>query len=477
MDNDIPIIGGMNIPTMARFGVGGALTGASAAAALNLVHMIRSLNEKRKAKEQPSETDENTIVLTIPKKRASADNSEAVNDNVKPIIPKKHKTKDVIDGEPDPKMPKVKKIREQVSSIDMSKQVRHYDGEFGKRANWQTLTGSLLAAGGGGTLGYMIVDKVYQMKRMKDKQKELDEARQEYLNKLKPTPETGDKIAQAPSFGVTDYPMGMAALALLLGGGSTAWLTKRVLDEYQEDDPDEKKKKPEVRRILFKQSCDMSAPSTDEEKEAAETGSALIAVYLDICSGVTDILGDEKCAEALEGTGYTQGDIYKMAAAPGGSQDYQDLLTTLQDNPKFRKTLQRLSMDKHPILKYMKWGVGLPFASEYADNKLYGKVDEMFGPGSNVPAPEMPKTAEDKEALFGLRLKDIGASFAGSTIAEKRLANERAQEEEPSEDDRAQSLLKKLEIASADPAAAQFVTDNKDKLKQVIAMLVGQGKL
>ena len=57
--------------TIARYGAGGALVGAGAASLVNLVHHINMLRADRRRRRQPTDTDENTIVITRPK-RASA---------------------------------------------------------------------------------------------------------------------------------------------------------------------------------------------------------------------------------------------------------------------------------------------------------------------------------------------------------------------------------------------------------------------
>ena len=128
-----------------RYALGGALTGAGAAAALNLVHLLRDLNKKREAAQQPAQTGKDTIVLTIPKRGEVKDKSSG-------MITKSTKA---------PQESTI--MREMVSR---NNQVIQDNGRYGmktmmkKKADWPTLTASLLAAGGAGTLGYKLIDKL-----------------------------------------------------------------------------------------------------------------------------------------------------------------------------------------------------------------------------------------------------------------------------------------------------------------------------
>lgn len=477
-DTGIPILDKINLPTVGRYAAGGAIGGAGVAAALNLVQMLREASEERKKKTDPMQTDEGTIVLTIPKKRAAAQDysekgvegedagaSKETKDKTEKMPkdapkPKKEsmqeqeveegKTKkgedysemgvDALNDNQDDPAPtgnkktqdrteEHRKVKTKVKKTELvsrdfpikqtSKQPRHYDGRYGtKCANWQTLAASVLAMGGGGAAGYALIDKLYELKRMKKKEQELNTAKSEYLDKLQLG---GTKAASDPNtstFGKLDYPLGMAALALLLGSGTTAFLTKRVLDEYNKEP--EIKADPKVKRIVFKSAEDKTEDITDEK--TAETVSAMLGIYMDICSGSPDVVGDEKCAEYLEKINLTPGDIYKMAAY---QDDYYSLLSTLDQNPEFRKLLQRMSMEKHPILKYMKWSVGLPGIRDIADKKLYKAVESQFGPQtlnpqaipSGAPKPQVPagadKVAEDekKAAVDSRTLKRLVEQF------------------------------------------------------------------
>ena len=65
-DSKLPL--GIKAETVARYLAGGALAGAGTAAAINLVQLIKEMDRRRAEAKQPSETDESTIVLTLPKK-------------------------------------------------------------------------------------------------------------------------------------------------------------------------------------------------------------------------------------------------------------------------------------------------------------------------------------------------------------------------------------------------------------------------
>ena len=439
----------INMDTVTRYGLGGLAAGAGGAAAINLVHLISKLNEKRKEKD-PTATDENTIVLTLPKRAADLAelgiNAEGTY-NDKPDLSGKLEghAEEGIKGDADEEPIKVKDVEgdkvkvksaagskgteyeEGIKADDKTPKTQGPEAEGGiqgspskeplgrkperestesnsantntskehneKKANWPTLTAALLAAGAGGATGVALVNKAYEMKRIKDKEKELEGAKKEYLDRLSKGASTElldsmfDKVAvqtdDRRTFGFMDYPMGLSALMLLLGSGGSAYLTKRILDAGT-DEPQITPARPKIKRIVF-QSGDEKQSSADDQAAVQGTIDATVGIFADIVSGEPDVLMNEKCAAYLDKRNIKPSDLYKEAQA-----DFNKLVDRIYGDDDLRNTIQRAYLEAHPIGKYFKWGLKLPGVSGLADRKMYGKLKEIFEPRPMF-GPKLPE--------------------------------------------------------------------------------------
>lgn len=484
---------GVNLSTAGRFAGAGVLGGASAGAALVLVKMLRDLSKEHQALSEPSEEERNTITLTLPK-RASSDKSE---DNSR--LDEKVKRK--------PAMSK-----SGTKAATTPSQIRNYNGEYSvKTANWQTLAASLMALGAGGSLGFNLVNKVYDIKKKRELDSQLGTAKQEYMDMLSNTVKDGDVKAAGifssdgrrggSSFSLMDYPMGLGVLALLMGSGSTAWLTKKVLDEYNKDP--ENKYKPQqgahIDRIVFQSEDGGKLPSMQRAEDQAvqvkdasaqDCMEASLAVYLDLMSGKADVLGDIKTAAALITTGHMPEDLYKMA-----SEDYDKLVMFFKQNPELRSVVKKVVMEKHPMLRHFKWMSDMPMVSSYGDKKLYEKLDQGYGPDSNIfdalkartPAVQLgDKMAAVKSAglpgVLGSASGTTGGMMAGMAL--DRVLTKEPQAAEPEvklspEDQQAKvdAIVKNIQLGAKDPRALAFVQQNSEKIRNILLILAQEGKI
>jgi hypothetical protein len=527
---------GIDPAVAGRFAAGGALAGGALAAALNFAQMIRELNEKRR-QNRLSEDDigRGILTLTLPGQNKIADDlaEKGVNDltagdnedyeddaehpeegvqgasykepvEVEKVTTEKSLTRELAvsndkeakavdeelgvmpedmplhgnyhkspdkaeagvrgsDNEPIGKKPKIDKLR-----FTMHESTRHqprrydgtlsgktrplhplkYDGQqdaLKKNANWQTLTASLLAMGAGGMLGYSLVDKIHDIRRVKQKEQEHEQARREYMDLLKKEPD--EKSAEQPAFmdvfdkeakktfTVLDYPLGIAALSLILGTGGSAYITKRILDEM-EDGGSAPAKQPEVRRIVFR--TDEGAPA---DKEASDKNSlvatAALGVFLDLCSGQANVLDNEKVAEHGK-----PAKLYKMA-----TENFDNFMQFLEANEGLCRSIKESTVNTHPVVNY--------FNQE--------KEASLFDPTG------------------------VMTSLYGSTLAAQLISKNKAKEEaepgaekkEPVEDKakRVQEIMQNLEIAAADPEAADFIRNNADRIRALLQQMAAQGKL
>jgi len=566
-NNDVQTPFNVRPETVGRYALGGLAGGAGVAAALNLVHMLKRLSADRKQKD-PTETDEGTIVLTLPKRADSPEESGVNDPGVYPgedysriegdkpepgdeeegvqfddnyPVKSGAKTKEVelssgtegvaaldrqigvthpivsmepiksahdalmamkraaapvleeegvkhedlpTDGQleespspeergvvenkmaPTGRSVSLEQIRRQLMR-NTKGQLRHPDGKYGmktqtKKGNWQTLTASMLAGGAGGALGYRLVDKIYEIKRVKDKEHQLRTAKKEYLDQLQGSGAIKDAAEGHRTFNTLDYPLGLGMLALLLGGGATAYLTKKVLDQQFNGDAAGAPKPPQLRKIVFRAGGEAQKAASAEDSELAhDLFKAALPIYLDICSGEPGVLGDEKVAACLDKCDLEPQDLYKMAAS-----DYNRLLATLEGNPELRRTMQRAAMERHPLLRYFQWAVGLPGLSHIADRKLYENVAHSLGPVPTI------------KQSFGPDIGQIMSSFYGSELAERAGGKKEEVEEEEKEDpDRAGKLLSQLQIVGEGPDATQFIDNNQDVIKKLLAQLANTGRI
>ena len=547
-DSTLPL--GIKAETVARYLAGGTLAGAGSAAAINLVRLIKEMDRRRAEARQPSETDENTIVLTLPK-RADSSMSYA-GPPARYMLPQYGKdsgrgavktdgnvgfeyasdpppSKGRVSPEagiavPDsPAQTKTGTIEKNDIPITVrpgksSPQLRHhsrgtFDHSVKQGSNWPTLTVSMLATGAGGGIGYALVDKIYENRRLKHEQRELDSAKTDYLDLL------AKKQGEAPlekearsdrTFSLIDLPMGVAALSLLLGSGGTAYITKKIMEEMDKTQQP-KVPKPQVKRIIFQSpqgQSDVAEPELNEAKAAqdqSEVFDAALGIYCDILSGTPSVLGHEKVAAHYEKNGGSPADLVKLAV-----EDFDRLMATLRapENRDLRRLLVGAGMETHPVLRHFRWAAKMPVMEGMADRKLYNLVTQAFRPAAPQPLredvatalagvhPEMLKQAGILTAM-NPSLANIMASFYGSTIANKvekdptasgtdtpeSVAAEPAANGTPvapavaDPEARAREILENLEIDAADPRAAEFVTRNQAKIQRLVRRMAREGKL
>ena len=121
--------------------------------------------------------------------------------------------------------------------------------------------------------------------------------------------------------------------------------------------------------------------------------------------------------------------------------------------------LQRVAMQKHPILKHFKWALNIPGISHFADKKLYGHFK--------------PKTAQ--------LTANVLASVIGSTAAENAAAKRKAKAEadalidapkvDPSE------RVSDISLVADDPAARAYLKRNKRKIMAILNQMAAEGKI
>jgi hypothetical protein len=367
-----------------------------------------------------------------------------------------------------------------------------------KVADWQTLTASILAATGGGMLGYHLIDKAYQAALQRKLKSQETAARDELLNSMMQQPKMGNwldemfevqgekeaQLREKSRFSYMDAPFAMAALLALLGTGGTAYITKKVLDSKIKEQQGDFKP-PRVNRIVFK-----SAEGPLEEDEMIATAEDLeaiqgaLAVTMDKISGAPALLAHPIIAAELAETDKTAEDLYKWA-----QEDVNPLVAFLQSNPQLRQAIQRIYMDQHPVLRHFTGMVGLPGISNIADRMTYKKVNSL-GEGLQSSGEqgqrllgsitrELGNYGQAKQAFGGITTSLIGSSLAegamGNLMKQKKEAPMPADEEVEAE--KVQEILNNIQLAASDPQAQAYLEENQDRIRALLGQLAARGTL
>lgn len=503
--------------TIARYGAGGALVGGSAASLVNLVHHINMLRAERKRRQQPQDTDENTIVITLPKKAQAQGNVPGCDDVMG--IGGGGACTSVKDRQSPSQGDYILNGARQQSRAQGT-------GKFGpqlthKRAGqgWPTLTAAWLSALGGGVGGAAVANKLYQAYRERQLKAELEAAKQEYMEAL-----SGGQVKassflddltgqekQGEGFGTLNYPLAAVALMTVLGGGATGYITKRILDEKFKEVEDKSLDVPKVKRIVFR-----SAPETDPEKLASaediDCVKAGLMVMMDRVSGTTNFTSQAKQACADAGT--TPEALVKLA------EDWDVLEGFLKSQPKLQNAVAGIANDymtKNPVMRYAnKLMLKTPMGQAHARKLLFKKLTEMrqgmasgagkamaygrdfmsrvptLGAGG-LPLPTQPlfKAGQADPAVAlgtGLGTSMLTASGFGALksmladkgMSETDLANAIIAAQEDAKERKAMADTKvkdTVAVEAKDPAAAAYVSKNSKKLQGVIRRLALEGQL
>lgn len=443
--------------TVARYGLGGAMVGGSLASVISLAHAINLAKRQRKELNPPDETDENTIVLTLP----GGKQAEVKAENGMPVA-----------------------VRSKASAATSTKRVPaksyragFYPNQKMKKANWQTLTASVLAATGGSMLGYHVINKAYQNSLSRKLKAQEEAARMELLDAMSnpgaktasawlesnfvvPTEKTA-QFREKSHFSYLDAPMAVAALMTLLGTGGTAYITKKILDQKLQEQEKEFKP-PKVQRIVFKSAAGPLEPG--EEQASAEDLDCVkcaLAVIMDNISGDCRLFSDPEILAAVKQAGTSPAQIYKWA-----NTELNPLVVALQSSPQLRRMIQERAMAQHPILKHLTPALKVPGLSHIADKLTYDKVrsatDDTFGVQRKLAGFVMP-------------------SFVGSVLAEKLMAPPEAKKAPPPDEEvkaeQLQEMLNNIQLSAKDPNAAAYLEANQDKIRAVLGQLAASGKL
>jgi len=353
-----------DVPRVVANGARGAAVGVTAGLIAEAMRRSRDRKEERLKAESAGESDENTIVLTLPRKSA-ADTAmpTAAGEPVKPRVPQQPMVSTStstlrLGGGP----------KGQSRGVDNGKFGPAYGGDVMKQAsllgtvgrkvlpwlgrNWGravkhrkgilwgtgiagtggtayglyranagynpgmtpgTLAGSVLLGGATTVGGAALVGKYFADKREREAKERVELARLEYLDRLS----GGIKQGEEKTAGAFGTYLGVAELMALLGIGGTTYLTKKVLDEQLKEVDEKDLTIPKVKRIVFR-----TAPQdmTEREKMAEYVSDAErmnlaagLMVMMDRVAGQYRFTSDPRVKCAMDVSGVNAAALVKSA--------------------------------------------------------------------------------------------------------------------------------------------------------------------
>lgn len=340
-----------DIPTILRYGLGGAAVGGGTAAILSLIQKIKldkKLSEERRRYANP-ETDENTIVLRLPAKRAA----------VSRITPEELKA--------------LARDRAKALTEDELEYLQYAGAELPqKQANDPaTFAAASLAAMGGGVLSYQLIRKLHHKQVLKELAAREEAARTELLDNML-AKQSDEK--QAGDFSGADSVMGSLLLLGLLGAGGSAYVTKKYLDQQFAEKDRAKYTPPKVNRVIIRtQPADEASLDAHEKVGSEEDMDVLRTIsVMHMMKAGDDMRAfeDAEVKAALAAANLTK----EAALELGTGTAMGDAISGLLGQEDIRRSLQRAYMQDHPMLKHFKWALRVPGLRGIADRMTYSKL-------------------------------------------------------------------------------------------------------
>lgn len=331
----IPFLSDINNRRFLTAILSGVLGGAGVGAAANL---LRSYREMRKPK--GDETDDETIVLTLPSKEAAAG-----YDGMKDAKPGERKVVATAKGGVQ-QMREAGKFGKAISrDADAKPVVKDAEGNPGPNSTG-TIVANALGMTAGGLVAYEAVSRLFDAMQERRLKRKLEAAQKAYISAMEGASKRAEIVASvfAPVehalcrepldkvAGILDvlpgsspnlirYPAAAYVLALLAGTGATAYVTKKVMDKHF---PEEKLQKDINRptRIVFRTEGGVPSlvegDSGKEKKASAETCAAvtaLIPIYMDIVEGAPRRTLSAPYVKIAQAAGTDAAGLMKLAKA------------------------------------------------------------------------------------------------------------------------------------------------------------------
>jgi hypothetical protein len=460
--------------TVAKSVVGGAIGGAGVMSAITLLRMLAAQRRDAQGQVQPDDTNEDTIVLTLPQKKAED-------------APPGSIAEDRVYGSDNPEK-KVDHPKSRHNKLVAKRQFRNFDGTIGTKVaatGWPTQTASALGVVGGGLAGAALVDRIYAIHREMKLKREIEAAKQEYLDMLQGgepktaearsilysfTPVGTEKQAGAESFGAQNYPMTVMALLTLMGSGSTAYITKKILDEKLRESEDVGFDPPKVNRILIR-----SAKSPQPQEIGQDEFKAAMVMAIQSELGTVGPLADDDMKLALAKIGESPNSFLKKAQDQGVAdliadmrEKYPDILSSLQT--KFTQAQSGpMAWIANKFPGMFKSLANFPGLRNIADNKTKSML-------SNALYPEV-KLAQ--KAPIGPML---AAAFGGDILNDpdetaKKVVDEQERRQRLRKSQELTPEAGNIRVEAQDSAALKYLMEHKNEVRALLKNLAAGGRV
>jgi len=507
----IPFFGDVNNRRFVTAVMAGVLGGAGVSAAANLLRRFSELRSKKN-----DETDDDTIVLNIPKK--AADGYTSMRDA------KPGETKVTANGG--------QQFRESgryggriANSKPCKEEVKKAgdpgDGNPGPNSVG-TIVANALGLTAGGLLSYEVVSRMFDALQERRLKRKLQAAQQAYVNAMSGASKraeivmsvigpaervlskyAGEKVAGWTDIfpdAVTDtfrYPTAAYLLALLAGTGATAYITKKVMDR---EFPEEKIKKDINRptRIVFR--TIKGSPSIvegekgKEKKASADTCAAITAmlpIYMDLVEGRPNRTLSAPYVKLAEAAGTDPAGLIKIAA-----DDMSKVYSIILSDPEavfsiLQDTNFGLSMNKRNVVKSLRKNrpdtyrraVDAAIDAHFAGGPNDGLIMKAWN-GAAKWATKAFTRLGGRDWLVDRALKSAAAGLiaAPDTVMTELSVSSG----DPADDDGdAKAVVekvrrrlrgrRKVKVEAGDSAAASYVRSHKDKIRSLMGKLNAQG--
>jgi len=511
----IPVIGDVNNRRFLTAVLAGLLGGAGVGAAANL---LRSYVEMRKPTKK--ETDDETIVLTLPSKAASA--SCGGYSGMDAAKPGESKVVSTSKGGVQ-QMRDAGKFGKRIGKPKQEKEgVKCAEGGNPGPNSVGTIVANALGLTAGSLLSYEAVSRLFDAMNERRLKRKLKAAQQAYVDAMTGAskraelvssvfapveraigPVPMEKSAWSPLDWIPDpasnairYPAAFYLLALLAGTGATAYVTKKVMDKQF---PEEKLRKDINRptRIVFR--TDGEKPSLLEgekgsEKEAsAETCAAvtaLLPIYMDIVEGAPKRTLAAPYVKMAAAAGTDSAGLMKIAAT-----DLTEAYKVVLHDPKalweiLKGTNFGLNFSKLNAAHVLKntrpdtyrkavdAAIDARFASSPDASWIRRSWDSIAKASVKAFANHGGRDYLVDKALKTASVEDLVTS--AFTPADEPVGTDGGAQDEEAIANRIRRRLRirrGISVEAADPKAAKYIRTNKMAIRRLLSRLNAQGAI
>lgn len=503
----IPLLGDINNRRFLTAVMSGVLGGAGVGAATNLLRIYREMR-----KEKSDDTDDETIVLTLPNK----DQDKKAEDGYSSMASAKPGESKVVSTARSgvQQMRDAGKFGKKIEQrAEAKSEVKCADGNPGPNSVG-TIVANAIGLTAGGLLSYDAVSRLFDALQERRLKRKLQAAQQAYVDAMAGASKRAeavnrvlgpvehalcgtsmDKTADAVDY--LRYPAAFYLLSLLAGTGATAYVTKQVMDKQF---PEEKLKKDINRptRIVFR--TEGSEPSLlegdkgKEKKASAETCAAITAmlpIYMDIVEGEPNRTLAAPYVKMAEAAGTDPAGLLKIAKA-----DLMRAYGIVLSDPKamweilkgtnFGLSFSRLNAahilkDTRPdtYRRAVDAAIDATFSSGKDDGFIRRAWNNIARMGTKLFAGVGGRDMLVDHALKSASVEDLVMS-AFTPEDEAAAAGVGEHIDADAVEKRVKSRLRRrrgVSIEAADPKAAKYIKANKAAIRQLLSRLNAQGAI